>query len=451
MKARAAAAVLAMLAAAPAAATGGEEPGGDATGQRITLTPAQLLAAAERLVARGQHEGARPLVEALKLAPAYRLQSRFLSGLIARETGDLQGAADQFKAILADDPRQTRVRLELARVFLAMKRPGSADRQFKLAEQDNELPPEIARTIRTARDTIRSSRTWRLDTNLGFAPDTNINNATSAQSVAIQFGDTTVPIALNEDARARSGTGQLAQLSAGLRLPIGDDLSALAEVDGAGTNYRGTRFDDYVFQGAAGAEYRLSDVTSVSLQAVGAQRWFGGNAVSRQVGARIGGQTVAGESDRFGFQLDMRRTNALFDRAFDGWQAGLYGTYEHAVGRSVVASVGPFVRREALRERAFSSVEAGYNVGLGGELPHGVNFGASLGVSRAAFDLPLPIFDADPRRDWRAVARATLGNRKVRVLGLSPQLVWSYNRVNSSLRFYDTSRSRFELTVARYF
>ena len=49
------------------------------------------------------------------------------------------------------------------------------------------------------------------------------------------------------------------------------------------------------------------------------------------------------------------------------------------------------------------------------------------------------------------VARATLGNRKVRVLGLSPQLVWSFTRVNSSLRFYDTSRSRFEFTVARYF
>ena len=119
--------------------------------------------------------------------------------------------------------------------------------------------------------------------------------------------------------------------------------------------------------------------------------------------------------------------------------------------RTVVASAGPFVRREALREEAFSSTEFGGNVGIGGELRHGFNVGASLGVSRAIFDAPLPIFDVKPRRDNRLVVRTTLGNRKIRVLGFSPQLNWTYNRIESSIGLYSINRNRFELTLARYF
>jgi hypothetical protein len=425
--------------------------GCDGTDCRITLTPAQLLAAADRLVAQGQYAQARPLLQALELAPGYKLQTRFLLGYIASKTGDLEGAAERYRAILADDPRQTRVRLELGRVLLQQGRTASADRQFSLAAQDTELPQEIARTIRTVRDTIRSSRTWRLDVNLGIAPDTNINNATSAQSVTILLGDTEIPVDLNEEAKARSGVGIVGQLSAGLRLPVSQRVSAIGEFDAIGTEYKRSAFDDYVVQGAAGAEYRFSPATSVSLQAVGAHRWFGGDAVSRQLGARLGGQTVANAKDRFGFQLDVRRTRALFDREYDGWQSGLYGTYERAVMPTIVASVGPFVRRDALRGEPFSNTEAGGNVGIGGELRYGVNFGASLGVSRAVYDAPIELFDPDPRRDWRVTARATLGYRKVRVLGFSPQLVFNYTRINSSLRFYDTSRGRFEFTLARFF
>lgn len=437
------------LAASPAAA---ESNGGcEGADCRITLTPQQLLASADGLVARGLHAEAKPLLEALRLAPGYKMQSRFLLGLIASRTGDPRAAAEYFKAILADDPRQTGARLELGKAFLAMRKPASADRQFRLAVQDDELPQEVVRTIRTVRDTIRGSRAWRLDLNLGLAPDSNINNATSAQSVTVLLGDAAIPLELNEEAKARSGMGQVGLLSAGLRLPLSNSVSAIAELDGAGTNYKGSAFDDYVVQGAAGAEYRVSQVSSVSLQTVAAQRWFGGKGVSRQLGIRAGGQHVVGASDRVGVQLDVRRTTALFDRSYSGWQTGLYGTYERAVSPTIVASMGPFVRRDQLREKAFSNTEFGGNIGVGGELRHGINFGVSLGLSRAVYDAPLPIFDADPRNDNRFTARATVGNRKIRVLGLSPQLVWTYTKVDSSLRFYDSNRSRFEFTVARYF
>ncbi len=418
---------------------------------RVTLTPPQLLAAAERLIGEQRYAEAMPLVEALRLAPGYKLQTTFLGGLIAARTGDHARAADQFMAILADDPRQTRVRLELAQALIALKKTASADRQLRIAQQDADLPQQIARTIRTVRDTIRSGRAWRLDFNVGFAPDTNINNATAARSITVLLGDGAYEAELDDAAQARSGVGQVAQLSTGLRLPIGKQLSALAELDANGTNYGGSRFDDYAVQAAAGGEYRLTPTTSASLEGVYARRWYGGRATTEQIGARTGGQTVLGTRDRFGYQIDLRHVRAYFDRGYDGWQGGVYATLEHALTRTVVVSAGPFVRREWLREQAFSATEVGGNIGAGGELRYGFNVGASLGLSRAVFDAPLPIFDLDARRDTRLVVRTTLGNRKIRVLGFSPQLNWTYNRIDSSLPLYAIDRSRFEITLARYF
>ena len=417
----------------------------------MTLTPPQLLAAAERLVGERHYAEAKPLVVALRMASGYKLQTEFLSGLIAARTGRYAEAAERFTAILADDPRQTRVRLELAQALLALGKSARADRQLRLAQQDVELPDAIARTIRTARDTIRSSRAWRADINFGLAPDTNINNATSAQSVAVQLGGDTYQADLNDQARARSGLGETAQFSGGLRLPVAPRVSALAELDAIGTNYRGTAYDDAFLQGAAGAEYRLSPTASLSLEGVAAQRWFGGHPVTRQAGARGGGQATLSKRDRVGVQIDVRHQQAFFDRGYDGWQGGLYVTGEHVLARTIVLSVGPFARRESLREDAYSSTEVGANLGVGGELPHGVNVAASVGASRAWFDAAIPLFDVLPRRDTRVVVRTSLGLRSLRVYGFSPQVNWTWNRIDSSLGLYSIARSRFEFTLARYF
>src|SRR3546814_19164032 len=91
--------------------------------------------------------------------------------------------------------------------------------------------------------------------------------------------------------------------------------------------------------------------------------------------------------------------------------------------------MGPFVRRDLLNVRAFSNIETGANVGIGGAMPLGINFGLRAGAPRAVYDAPFVFFDPAPRRDWRLVARATLGNLKTRVLGLSPQTGFSWSRI----------------------
>jgi hypothetical protein len=269
--------------------------------------------------------------------------------------------------------------------------------------------------------------------------------------VSILWGGTTLPLTLDPQAKARSGTGQTASLSGGLRLPVAPSVSAIVDIDTAGNNYSGVAYDDYQVQAAGGAEVRLSQTASISLQTVGAERWYGGKAVSRQAGVKGGFQVQLSGREQIGVQLDARRTNALFDNAYDGWQTAAYATYERAISKSLVASSGLFARRDWLKAGAYSSLELGVIAGFGGELPYGITFGLSGSASHAAFDAPMPIFSLEPRKDWRWSARATLGNRRWALWGFSPQLSASYSRTDSSLAYFANDRLRFRIALARYF
>ncbi len=415
------------------------------------LTPQQLLGEVQALIAQGRYPEARPLLAALAQAPGLRLEYRFLSGFVAQKTGDLAGAADFYKAILTDDPGQTRVRLELARVMMMQGKKQSADRQFRIAEEDGDLPPEIARTIRAARTAIRGSKAWRLNIDAGLAPDTNINNATSADSINVYLGGQALPLTLDESARPRSGIGRTASIDAGVRLPAWGESMLLLDVTAIGTDYDGTDFDDYAFEAAAGPELPLGPATHVRAQAVASQRLYGGQVATRQAGLKGGAETLLSRRDRLGVQIDARRTFAAFDDGYSGWQLGGYATYERAVAKAVVASGGVFARRDALRQAAYSSKEAGVIAGIGGELPYGINLAVSGTASRATYDAPLYFFSPDPRRDWRYSARATLGVRALRVAGFSPSINASISRIDSSLGYYAATRTRFRFALARYF
>lgn len=414
------------------------------------LTPVQALGEVQKLIAAARYAEARPLLVALSGVPALRFEYRFLSGLVAQQTNDLATAARFYREILVDDPSQTRVRLELARVMMLQGKRQSADRQFRIAEQDDDLPPEIARTIRAARNVIRSQRAWRLNVDAGIAPDTNINNATSADSINVYLGGQAVPLTLNESAKPRSGLGRTGSIDAGLRLPAGGTVMLL-DVNGVGTDYDGTDFDDFALEAAGGPELALSDRTRVRAQVVGAQRLYGGRVATRQAGIKGGYETLLSSTDRLGVQIDARRTFAAFDDGYSGWQVGGYATYEHAVAKAVVASGGLFARRDALREKAYSSTELGLIAGIGGELPYGINLAFSGTASRARYDAPLYFFSLDPRRDWRFSARATLGVRALRIAGLSPSVSATVSRIDSSIDYYAASRVRFRFALARYF
>ena len=424
----------------------------DDSGQcHVRVTPTQLLAKAESLIHAKQYQAALPLVDALGQVPELRMQQQFLAGYIAIETGDIKGAIKKFRSILDENPGQTRVRLELARAYLLSGKEASADYHFRLAQNDENLPDEIAKTIRNTRSILRDQRIWRFSFDFGFAPDTNINGATDAETIDINFGPIKLPLQLDENARKRSGVGQTAGFSGGIRVKANDRLALLIDADSKIINYKGEEADDIVVQVAAGPELRIARYSSVSLQAVGLQRWYGGRLATREYGARFGYQQALSEGQRVGVELDARRTESQISNAYSGWQLGANATYEHLVGKSMIASASLFARRDLLNADGFSSFNYGVNLGIGGELPFGLNAGVSASVSRSEFDAPLLLYSTENRQDWRGFARAYIGSRKMKFLGFSPSIDYNYSRVDSNYDLYEMSRHRVNFKFARYF
>ena len=434
---------LPLVADAIAEVTAVSQPACDASGQcHFRMTPQQLLSKAESLIHTKQYQAALPLVEALGQVPELKMQQRFLAGYIAIETGDVDGAIRKFRSILDENPGQTRVRLELARAYLMTGKEASADYHFRLAQNDENLPDEIAQTIRNTRSILRDQRVWRFSFDFGFAPDTNINGATNAESIDINFGPIKLPLQLDENARERSGIGQTAGFSGGIRVKATDRLALLLDADSKIINYKGEEADDIVIQVAAGPELRIARYSSLSLQAVGLHRWYGG---------RVGYQQALSEGQRLGFELDARRTESQLSDAYSGWQLGANATYEHLIGKSLIASASVFARRDLLNADGFSSFNYGVNLGIGGELPLGLNAGVSASVSRSEFDAPLLLYSTEKRQDWRGFARAYVGSRKIKFLGFSPSIDYNYSRVDSNYGLYEMNRHRVNFKFARYF
>lgn len=438
------------LLALASSATAMAAPSCDLNACTVTLTAEQLLQAADRMVTERRFAEARPLVEALAHAPGYDMERQFLLGYIAVETGDPATAVKRFRAVLADRPDITRARLELARALMMLGKDTAADYHYRLAEEDADLPPEISRTIYAARGLIRSRKRWELNFSFGLAPDSNINSATSDRTIDATFGGSTVPLALDRDARGRTGLGQTGAAWGNVRLPLADGLNLLVEGDGRGTNYKDSEADDLSALIAAGPEWQL-DNSRLALAATAGRRWYGGEMAHGAYGARVSAQTLLGQGARIGAQLDARRVDSGFNPGLDGWSVGGHLTYERVVRRSFVASISAFGLWEPLRSRAYSNNEFGLAAGVGGELPLGINAGISGGISRAWYDAAVPLFGPRPRDDWRFNGRVHVGARRWRYLGFSPSVTYTFRSATSNIGLYDFSRHRVEFALARYF
>ncbi len=421
------------------------------------FTAEQLLGIASRMVSDKKFDEARPLVAALQAAPGMAVPYNFLEGMIALETGDPKTAASHFRTILKDHPGETRVRLELAKALLAQNKLGDADYHLRLAQNDENLPEDIGRAVSNARSIIRSKRNWKFGFDAGIAPDTNINSATSAETVDLNFSPTLrIPVTLDEDARARSGTGITASTYGSIRLPLSQNTAIVADLDANMVNYKGKQSDDYSTQLAIGPEWRLGSRTNISLQGVGLYRWYGGNLAARQFGGKLNVQHDLSTTQRLAVQFDGRNTDSDFGEGNRGWQLGAAGTYEQVVAKSAIASISLFARRDMMELKSFSSKTLGFNLGIGGELPLGINAGVFGGVSRAVYDEPQAFFSPDPtapevRKDWRYQARVYLGLRQIRVMGFSPSIEYNFSQVSTNYAFFESNRHRVQFKVARYF
>ena len=275
--------------------------------------------------------------------------------------------------------------------------------------------------------------------------------STSAETVNINFGPLQLPLTLNPNARQQSGIGETGSISAGLRLHASDKVAILVDADSRGVNYKGTFADDFQVQVAAGPEIRLGKTASVSIQALSEQRWYGGKVANRDYGLQVGFQKVFDAGQRIGLAFDARHSDSQFSSSYSGEMFGGNITYERVIGRAFIASASVFGRVDDLNSKALSDKSFGASLGIGGELPKGLNAGINVSVSRALYDEPQYLYSNDKRQDWRYFSRAYLGLRSFKIYGFSPSIEYIFSKVDSNYTLYGSDRHRFNFKFARYF
>ena len=276
---------------------------------------------------------------------------------------------------------------------------------------------------------------WRLSIDTSVTADSNVTNGTRLHTVPLDLGEGVLPVPVDPNLRERSGIGFGISAAANMRLPIAAEAALAVDVEGYALEYEGPRSDDASALVAAGVEFGAGKAPDGSVQLIAFERWYGGVKALEGVGLRGSWRHPLDPRSNLRLAVDARIFDSGYGDAFGGRQASLYVSYDSVLAPSLSGSAGIYVRREWLRDDAFSSVDAGIYGGL----------------SRTWFDEPFLLLAPDARADWRAYASAWLTTRRPVAWGVLPSLTYTYNRTSSSIPYFTADRHRLRLGLQRRF
>ena len=402
----------------------------------------------------GQQEQSAELLRRYPLrGPHAPNRTLFVQGLILEGRHDYFGAARKFRAALADDPKLTLVRSELARVLIALDENESATHHLRLLEADAPNSADAA-GIRSFIDRIGTKKPYTISSYISVAPTTNVNNGSNhdkliSDNVANKFPGVDPTGTINN--QKQSGIGLSGGLNAGFSKRLNDRLQFVL---GAGVN--ASLYTDSQFDSASTSE-------SAEIRYIIADGYFGLGGIASQnfVPPNNGGAILTyndyGPRVSFSYQLtqrDLLNSNVTYvwrdytnSIVADGTALHTDLAITHALDSTMnVTAFGGYDR--ALTQDPSSS----YQTYFGGmnfykEFPMGMTVDANAQVRASPFDGVDPI-TGFTRYDTRYIGGLTLTKRDFNIWGFAPSISYSYtlNKSNNALFDYDAHSFNLNLT-----
>lgn len=413
--------------------------------ERPTLSAETLIEAARAVLAKGRLDDAELLLRGVKPGEGDIDDLDFLWGSIALQRGDWPEAIARFRAMLARNPDLPRVRLDLALAYFQAGEDGNAAYHFRLALGDDSLPPIVRARALAFLDRIRRRKSWSVTGSVALAPDTNVNNATSARQVEL-FGQ---PASLSEEARETSGVGMTANISGGYERRISQDLRLRARAGLRTRTYRESDFNERILSLRAGPRILL-DRFDLRPQLTARQRWLGGNDYSRAYGAELSGHWTVAPAWRLGASLG-REWTEYETFLGDGRTDSLGLDLAHALGKATQVRAETVIHREVLDEDAYSWREVVVGLTVSRELPRGFVMSGGPVFRLREYGAPLPALGPEARRDRTRGTRITVSNRYISLAGFMPEITIRHERRQSNLALYDYRRTAAEIGLVRSF
>ncbi|WP_340315382.1 surface lipoprotein assembly modifier [Rhizorhabdus argentea] len=412
----------------------------------LALTPLQLFDLAEQAGERGNHALAEKLLRALASNPDIetRSEARFrLAMLLAQKEHRLRDAATLLRQILDEKPKAARVWIELAKIQTALGNIASAEAGLRAAQLAG-LPPEVARDVRFFMQALDARRHFGASIEATLMPDTNINRGTSVTTVGTQLGD----LVLSPDARKHAGLGLNLRGQTYVRLNLSDRVRFLAQLSGAGTAYRASRFDDFTASPLVGPEFSLHD-DRVTVLVGPSWRWFGVKPYTASVVTTAAWQHA--QSPRTALRVDgsYERTANRLNSDESGSSYTLAVGFDRAISTRLGAGAQVRAFRRLARLAAYSLTVGGISAYAFRDIGH-LTVSAVAAYSHLEADDRLILF---PRRRIDDACNLTLSTtlRNIRLSNVSPVFRIRYEANFSSLEIYQHRRLSAEIGLSTSF
>jgi hypothetical protein len=371
-------------------------------------------------------------------------QRDFLEGMTSYQAGDYRRAEALFRRILDRDPKLLRIRLELARTLFMQKKDEQADYHFRLAAAENPSAL-VTRNIIRFREALRTRRVWRFNVDFGFAPDSNINSATSKETVDI-YG---LPFQLDPTARAQSGTGRFVGGDASIRFNRDGNVPIYLSGYGRRLRYRDHQFDDAYVGAEVGPEFRLAG-GHLRATATGLKRWFGHRPLVASFGAHLEFEKLVGDEWTIGGTLLVRRNDYARRDDVDGWDAEARVSANRPLGSTILGFAYVGVQRTWANDPGQAFWRERLGMGILKEIGWGLRPQFGIDLARQVGDGPLAPFGKQ-RRDWLLQGSFSIYKRDWNLGGFAPSVSLTMRRNHSTLPLYDEKRVRGEVRLTKAF
>ena len=410
-----------------------------------SYSAAQMFAIAEKAGAAHDDATAAAIYRALEHDPHVDLrnEARFRHAQLLERQKKLTDAAVLLHAILDETPKAQPARLELAKVLAMMGHEGAAQRELRAAQAAG-LPPQVARIVNQFAAALHAARPLGASIELGLAPSSNINRATSDATLNSTIG----PLIPSHDAQAQSGVGLNLGGQINARVPVSAALALTARLSSQNTLYHITEFNDSTFAGDAGVALALSR-SRLRLTLGPSYRLYGAHPFTRSVNAMAGWNHPLGQRGQIDLESDYSSVRYQTNRLQTGDVFTETASVERAFSARFGARLSFFGQRATAANPGYATASGGGGALVWREWGKTTVY-ANGSVSHLESDARLNLFP-DRRKEWlyRAGVGATF--RQIAVAGFSPLVRLNWERNRSSVDLYDYHRLAADLAITRAF
>lgn len=428
-----------------------------ARAQSLTLTPAQMVAAANNALELSRPAAALALAEALLQRDPGDFAALLVRSRALRDLGRAQAA--QVVARTAWGAAKTGDQKFAAAVIMAQAASSNGQRTvaqawLRRAAQHARTPAQHA-LVRRDFTYVRARNPLSFNLSFGAMPSSNINGGANTDTITL-FG---LPFELSPDAQALSG--YQAYFSGALSYRLGENERSETRI-GVKAYGRWNRLSAQAQAAAPGASGHDYDYHSVALTfsherlAGGPGRilsfgldlgrnWYGGTVLSDFVQARAGYETRLARGARL--TLDARADMQIDagTSAARTWLATLGSTLRMPLKNGATLHYGAEAMRsfstDANRAYGELSADAGYTFArpvLGTRL--------TLGAQIAWREYPVSYYSSNGRRDLTLAAKADFRLENMSFYGFSPVLTLERSHTSSNVSLYGNDRTSIGLS-----